>query len=256
MASLTIASHSFASQAQTQAQTQAQETHKHSTPVLTHGIASGDITSNSAVIWARASAEAWISVEYARDPAFAQPQSAAPSQTHAATDYTASVKLNGLSSDTLYHYRVWASDKKDQPRPDESKLVVGSFRTAPAATTRRAVSFVFGGDVGGQGFCRQADQGYAIFEKMLALQPDFFVANGDMIYADNACPAKRSLEPGEKEWHNVPGDFPPITAPSVDWENLDQLRDVFWHHWRYNRADHAFQRFLQDRSHIRAVGRS
>lgn len=224
---------------------QEHETHRHSTPRLTHGIASGDVTSESAVIWARANAAAWIYVEYAGDAAFSQPKSVAPTQTQAATDYTARVTLSGLTPDTLYHYRVWVSDKKDSPRPDQSTVLVGNFRTAPTPTSRRAVSFVFGGDLGGQGFCRQADRGYAIFETMLALQPDFFVANGDMIYADSACPAELPLQPGEKALQNVPGDFPSITEPRVDWENLDQLRSVFWQHWRYNRADHAFQHFLQ-----------
>ena len=42
----------------------------------------------------------------------------------------------------------------------------------------------------------------------------------------------------------VPPSFSSQT-PNVDWENPDQLRSVFWQHWRYNRADRAFQHFLQ-----------
>ena len=243
IASLLAPPLSFASQMQEQAEDVP------SKPVLTHGIASGDVTPESAVIWARANAAAWLQVEYAEDAGFSQPTSVAPTQTLPAADYTATVTLNDLTPDTRYYYRVWVSDAKDRPRPDQSRLAVGTFQTAPSASTsassRRAVSFVFGADLGGQGFCRHPEQGYAIFEAMLALKPDFFVANGDMIYADNACPAERPLQPGEEVLLNVPGDFPGVADPNVDWENLDQLRDVFWRHWRYNRADSAFQHFLQ-----------
>ena len=38
--------------------------------VLTHGIASGDVTASSAVIWARASGKAQMHVEVAANPSF------------------------------------------------------------------------------------------------------------------------------------------------------------------------------------------
>ena len=75
---------------------------------------------------------------------------------------------------------------------------------------------------------------------MEKFRPDFFVANGDMIYADNDCPAE-GIEP---DWQNVPDTFPGIGDPRVDWENPAELREVFNAHWRYNRADLPFQAFL------------
>jgi alkaline phosphatase D len=188
-----------------------------------------------------------LSVEYSLDPHFAQPRTGPSGQTvsaTAATDFTATIKLNDLIADTVYHYRVWFSDQTAGTEI-RSPYALGSLRTAPAATTRRTMSFVFGGDLGGQQYCRPREQGYAIFDKMRELNPDFFIANGDMIYANNDCPAQVLSTPERQGWQNVPGDFPRITARTVDWTDLAQLQTVFLQHWRYHRADPAFQRFLQ-----------
>ena len=215
---------------------------------VTHGVASGDVTATSAIIWARANAPAVLSVEYSLDSHFAQPQTGPSRLSAAATDFTATIKLNDLIADTVYHYRVWLSDQIDGSEV-RSAYALGRLRTAPSSMTQRTVSFVFGGDLGGQQYCRPREQGhdigYAIFDKMQDLNPDFFMANGDMIYADGDCPAQVSSTPGRQGWQNVAGDFPRITARTVDWMDLAQLQTVFLQHWRYNRADPAFQRFLQ-----------
>ena len=218
---------------------------------ITHGVASGDVTATSAIIWARASAPAVLSVEYSLGPDFAQLETGPSGQTAAATaatDFTATIKLNDLIADTVYHYRAWFSDQIDGSEI-RSPYALGSFRTAPSATIQRTVSFVFGGDLGGQQYCRPREQGhdigYAIFDKMQDLNPDFFIANGDMIYADGDCPAQVRSTSERQGWQNVPGDFPRITARTVDWTDFAQLQTVFLQHWRYHRADPAFQRFLQ-----------
>jgi alkaline phosphatase D len=120
----------------------------------------------------------------------------------------------------------------------------GRFRTAPDAGTSRAITFVVGGDVGGQRYCRRPDRGYDIFDRMAEARPDFLVANGDMIYADGDCPAEGPDGPGG--WENVPGDFPSIASPAVDWTDRSAVRDVYRRHWRYNRADRPTQRFLRE----------
>jgi alkaline phosphatase D len=109
--------------------------------------------------------------------------------TSAATDFTAHLTVDGLKADTRYCDRVWFSGHGDDGDSHVSDSQIGTFRTAPAPSRHRPVSFVFGADVDGQGYCRNAAQGgYRIFGKMEALEPDFFIANGDLIYADYACP--------------------------------------------------------------------
>ncbi len=214
---------------------------------VTHGVASGDVTSASAVIWARASGgPARMHVDYDTHPGFTEPRSAssAPDSIGQATDFTGAVKLGSLAADTIYYFRVWFSAGSDQSAPPLGGIPSGSFRTAPAPATTRPISFVVGGDLGGQQFCRRTDGGYAVFGAMQALTPDFFIANGDFIYADGACPASGPATPVPPGWTNIPGDFPGIADPSVDWTNLAQVRDVYTKHWLYNRADPHMQAFL------------
>ena len=57
------------------------------------------------------------------------------------------------------------------------------FRTAPA--DRRDVSFVWGGDVAGQGWgINPDDGGMFTFATMRKHRPDFLLHSGDTIYAD------------------------------------------------------------------------
>lgn len=207
---------------------------------ITHGVASGDVTAHSAVIWARASDRADMHVEYDTSSGLPNPRSKGTGVASEATDYTARVKLERLEPDTRYYYRAWFSRREKGGRSNVSQRLVGNFKTAPQASARRSVRFVFGGDLGGQGHCRRVNQGYAIFSKMKSLAPDFFIANGDMIYADSDCPAA-----GPNGWQNLPGDFPSITDRTVIWTDPVQVRDVYLKHWRYNRADPHFQSFLQ-----------
>src|ERR1700710_1653803 len=64
-----------------------------------------------------------------------------------------------------------------------SEPVVGRFRTAPA--DRRDVSFVWGGDVAGQGWgINPDDGGMFTFATMRKHKPDFLLHSGDAVYAD------------------------------------------------------------------------
>ncbi len=209
------------------------------------GVASGDVSSSSAVIWARAEGRARVRVQYGTRGDFSDARTVrAALRATEASDYTAQVRLSGLQADTQYHYRVLLTATRDASGSVASRP--GRFRTAPDPETSRDVSFVVGGDVGGQRYCRRPDRGYDIFDRMAALEPDFFVANGDMIYADGDCPAEGPDGPGG--WENVPGDFPSIASPTVDWTNRPLVRDVYRKHWRYNRADLPTQRLLSQTS--------
>ncbi len=211
-------------------------------PSITHGVATGDVTATSVIVWARSDAAAEMVVELGADPELSAARRAsaesataesATAESAAAGDFAAQVTVDGLEPATRYHYSVTFenADGTSQPR-------TGAFTTAPAAAAAARVRFIVGGDVGGQGYCRHAEKGYDIFAAMAELEPDFFVANGDMIYADNACPAA-----GPDGWPNVPGDFPSIDSPGVDWTDADEVREIYLAHWRYNRADPHAQAF-------------
>ena len=159
--------------------------------VINQGVTSGDVTDDSAVVWSRSNREAQMHVEYDTNLNFSQPRSTdATTLGNQTTDYTSHVKLEGLSPDTLYYYRVWFStpplSQANKTTSLASDILTGSFRTSPSASlsSNKPISFIFAADLGGQKHCRQVDKGgYYIFEKMKELSPDFFIANGDMIYA-------------------------------------------------------------------------
>lgn len=196
---------------------------------VTHGVAVGEVTATSAVIWSRASAAAEMLVELGETATFETPR-VVRAHADGESDFTAQVTVDGLEPSTTYHYRV---------RFDDSEPVTGSFRTAPASDTGEPLRFIVMGDLGGHGYCREEGKGYTVFAEMEKLEPHFLIANGDMIYADSECPAERS-EGGR----NIPGDFRRIDDPSVDWTDAAQVREIYLAHWRYNRADSHFQRLL------------
>lgn len=201
---------------------------------ITHAVASGDVTNSSAVIWSRADANAKLRVTYG--PAIGWNDTrVVVADARADADYTAQAKLTNLDPDTLYRYQVQFVAGRSK-----SRVATGTFRTAPAVDAASSVRLVWSGDLAGQTYCRRPDVGYRIFTPMMKFRADFFVANGDMIYADGECP-EQGTEPG---WRNVDGQFPAVSNPSVDWQDRVQLADMFNAHWRYNRADPAFQAFL------------
>jgi alkaline phosphatase D len=212
---------------------------------ITHGIAVGEVTDSSAVIWARSSYPALMHVRLALDPSFARelPESSTAVAV-GGEDFTAAARVDGLSPATSYHYRVWFTGVEAQAPRLKSEAKNGVFKTAPAPLADVPVSFAWGGQLGGQAYCRRAGHGYAIFSKIRALHPDFFLALGNMIYADEECPI--GGPEGDGVWQNVGGDFPSILDPSMTWEDGAGLREVFWEHWRYDRADRHLRDLLAE----------
>jgi alkaline phosphatase D len=197
-------------------------------PVVTHGVAAGDVTATSAVLWARADRAATLNVVVSGGPHRRAPATAVSSER----DYTARVFVDGLRPDTTYRYRAWFS--LGAPGVGRGDAATGVFRTAPGDHARAPVRLAFGGDISGQNVCRHRTEGIPIAGTIAAWRPDVFVGLGDMIYADNACdPDGRYGNP------QVPGGFGPATDLAG-----------FHEHWRYNRADPALQGLLARSSYV------
>lgn len=181
---------------------------------LSLGPISGDVSADSAVLWARASAPGVVEFELA--PADA---TLAPRGVDDSTDFIAIVRATGLRPGTAYRVRARVSD---------GPFAEARFVTAPAADEPRALRLAWGGDVAGQNVCRDREQGFPIFTAISAYAPDVFIGLGDMIYADNVCEAR-----GRYGNAQVVGDFGPAT-------DLAGYRA----HWRYVRADAGLARLL------------
>jgi alkaline phosphatase D len=186
---------------------------------LTHGIAVGDVLAHSAVIWGRCDQPGTMSV--ARQIAASSAGQTMTTEVTPEHDLVGKVTLDGLQPGTAYTYRVWCGENEAAARS-------GGFSTAPAADRATAVRFAFGGDLGGQNVCRDVRQGYPVFHAIRSQSADFFIALGDLIYADDPC--KPIGRYGNEQ---IPG--PPMPALT---------RDAFRDYWKYNRNDPAFQQML------------
>jgi alkaline phosphatase D len=168
-------------------------------PVLTHGVQSGAATADSAIVWTRADRPGRMWIEAARRPDFRGARLIRGPVLTPDTDLTGKVRLRGLPAGARLHYRVRV---ENLDRPGRlSAPVVGSLTTAP--TRRSDISFVWTGDVAGQGWgIDPAFGGMRIFDSMRARCPDFFLHSGDTVYADNPIPESVPLPDG-RVWRNL-----------------------------------------------------
>ncbi|WP_227023217.1 alkaline phosphatase D family protein [Actinomadura rubrobrunea] len=199
-------------------------------PRLTHGVQSGDVTAHEAVVWARSDRPARMIVEIGRRPDLRDARTVRGPLLTPRTDLTGKTLLRGLPSGEQLHYRVRLAD------PDRhgllSEPVVGRLRTAPRA--RADISFVWSGDLAGQGWGINPDfGGYRIFNAMAAADPDFFLCSGDYVYADGLLAETVPLPDG-RTWRNVV--TPEKTKVA---ETLAEFRGQF----RYNLEDAALRAF-------------
>ena len=203
--------------------------------LLPQGIAVGDISAASAVVWVRTDGPSMVWVEWAGPSSPNPVTKVAPVMTRvlrtasvmatAATDYTLSIPLEGLTPATRYRYQVWIERGGSGKGSHPPKLAArGEFSTLPDAATSASVIFAWSADLGGQGQCRQGTVGYPIFDVMRRKDLDFFLFLGDTIYADNACSSPPN-EPG--------ADF--VAAA------LAEYRDRH----RYQRGAASLRRFLE-----------
>jgi alkaline phosphatase D len=162
-------------------------------PQLPYGVASGDVTSDRAVIWSRSDRPARMIVEYATTASFKNPKRVIGPAALDVTDYTARIDLSGLPAGQSIFYRVMFQDLADVRRLSEP--VSGHFRTAPAGL--RDIAFQWSGDTAGQGWGINEDWGgMRIYQTMRQARPDFFIHCGDCIYADGPLAAEQPLPDG------------------------------------------------------------
>src|SRR5262245_52182579 len=163
-------------------------------PLITHGIQSGDVSANSAVIWARADRPARMLAEVATSDSFNTIERAVFVDALPESDFTAKALIEGLPAGQDIFYRTRFQDLASPTIVGEP--MTGRFRTAPG--DRRSISFVWSGDTAGQGWgIDEARGGMRAYATMLRNRPDFFIHNGDTIYADGPILPEPKLPNGE-----------------------------------------------------------
>jgi len=202
-------------------------------PEAGSGVQIGDLRGGSAVIWSRTDRDARMRVRWSTAPDFSIIGGEHQLHTLEDTDHTGKVLLSNLPAGSDIHYAVDFLDLADYR--SRSKPLQGSFRTPPAED--RDIRFLWSGDTVGQGWGINPDiGGMPIYQRMAALEPDFFIHSGDAIYADNPLSARIELEDGQV-WRNL------VTEPkSRVAESLDDFRGQY----RYNLMDDGLRDFCRN----------
>jgi alkaline phosphatase D len=156
-------------------------------PAITHGLQSGDVSVDSAVVWARADRPSRMQVEISTTESFKMVQQGAYVDALPESDFTAKTLIDGLPAGQDIFYRIRFQDLATPSIVGEP--AIGRFRTAPS--DRRSISFVWSGDTAGQGWgIDESRGGMRTYATMRKNRPDFFIHNGDNIYADNPMTAE------------------------------------------------------------------
>jgi alkaline phosphatase D len=199
-------------------------------PLITHGVQSGDVSVDSGVIWARADRPSRMLVEIATTDTFKDARNVAFVDALPETDLTGKLLLENLPPAQEIFYRVRFQDLASPTIVGEAQM--GRFRTAP--NDRRSISFVWSGDTAGQGWgIDESRGGMRTYATMLKSRPDFFIHNGDNIYADEPIAAVQKM-PNGQVWRNIVTEDKSKAA-----ETLQEFRG----NYKYNLLDKNLRAF-------------
>src|ERR1700716_60100 len=199
-------------------------------PQIGNGVAAGDVSAGSAVVWGRADRPQRMQVECSTVEGFRTITRVASTDAFPEHEFTSKILLDGLPPGQDIFYRVRFDDVREPGISGETQ--VGHFRTAPA--DKRSISFTWSGDTAGQGWgIDPARGGMRTYRTMLENRPDFFIHSGDHIYADCPVPSELKLPNGEI-WRNI------VTEEKSDVaHSLAQFRG----NYKYNLLDDNLRAF-------------
>jgi alkaline phosphatase D len=138
---------------------------------FTHGVASGDVTATSVILWTRVDQEGEVTAEVGFDDQFEQVAVSEKLLAKAEDDFVVKASIDGLGPAGRYYYRFLS--------PDGTASRVGTFLTAPTEDTTTDVVFAYSGD---------SNAFYKPFDLLSSVRQDapaFFIYLGDTIYADD-----------------------------------------------------------------------
>ena len=145
-----------------------------------YGVAAGEVTSTSAILWTRASLPGAVTLEVSTDARFrGMPVATVRLSVSRAYDLTVQRRIAALRPGTRYRYRF-------RQRAVTSR--VGSFRTAPPPALAETIRFAITGDADGAldpRTRRPAYNDFAVYARMAAERNHFNINLGDTIYSDS-----------------------------------------------------------------------
>lgn len=135
------------------------------------GVASGDVTDSTAILWTRSSTDGPIEVQISTDDQFASVVQEAGLVASESSDLTVSFDATALKPGTSYFFRFVRTDSSASSR-------VGRFQTAPSADSATPFRFVYSGD------SNAADRPFRVLKFAADENPELWFWAGDTIYGD------------------------------------------------------------------------
>jgi phosphodiesterase/alkaline phosphatase D-like protein len=148
------------------------------------GKAAGDVTADSAIIWARTVQDLDVRAQVATGKSFNNVVARRELQARKNTNHTVQTRIGGLDAGKNYVYRFCAIGKGDCTG-------AGSFETAPAPNKAKTIRFAYTGDESAVAKPGESEPfwGYfRAFKSMANERNDFNIDFGDTIYSDPSVP--------------------------------------------------------------------
>ena len=154
-----------------------------------YGVAAGDVTTSSAILWARADKAGRVTLTVARNRGLSRARRRYRVRASKASDLTVQRRVTRLRANTRYYYRF--------VRRGRSRSALGTFRTAPKPSSNATIEFGWTGDYDAQpaaGRSRPFWNNFDVFRRMERERNHFNVALGDTIYSDSEVPGARNRD--------------------------------------------------------------
>jgi phosphodiesterase/alkaline phosphatase D-like protein len=153
-------------------------------PTFTLGVAAGEVTPSSALLWAHAQRSGLGHVQVARDPRWRRVVVWRAARVRRSADGTVQVRVGGLRPFTRYWYRFCLG---------RARSARGTFVTAPAPRSAPTIRFAWSGDADAQRarggrepfYNTLGDRNFAVYRAMRRESNAFNVNLGDTIYSDS-----------------------------------------------------------------------
>lgn len=202
-----------------------------------YGVAAGEVTSSSALLWTRADGSGRVTLELSPDRRFGRAVVRRPVNAKPSNDNTVQVKVTGLKPAKRYFYRF---------RRGRAVSALGRFETAPSPTSSATVEFAFSGDADGTpvpGSGKPFFNRFEVYARMAAEGNDFNVNLGDTIYSDSGVAGPPPAVTIRQKWAKYKEN---LALP-----NLVRLRGsaALYSHW----DDHEFVNDFSIPEHGRAL---
>ncbi len=158
------------------------------------GVASGDVTSRSAVLWTRASRETELEVQVSLRQDFKGKKITRDAEAMAESDFIVKTVVGGLQPDQTYFYRFKAGRGRNVSD-------VGTFRTPPKPGDSANVRFAFSSDTDGSAI--PPINNFEVLDRAREDGIDFWVWIGDTVYNDTNPPIAVTVEQMRAKYKQV-----------------------------------------------------